>query len=267
MSFLEFDKSVKTKSWSMNSLHSHPHYEIYFLSKGERLFFLSNSLYTLGAGTLVVVPPYAMHKTEGGPFERFNINVSTDYLDSFQKKTLDVLAKGIAIKIPESKMQEIKKLLSQMSESERLLNYKDNVKSALFGYFIYLISNIAEENKVESSAEILQNAPPIVLKMINYLTDNYDKKISLETLEKTFFLSKTTLCKQFSKAINCTIADFLLNIRLNKAKFYLTETKKTMTEIADLCGFCSQNYFGLIFKQKTGLSPLNYRKHQTQKIR
>ena len=267
MSFIEFDKSVKTKSWSMYNLHSHPHYEIYFLLKGERSFFLSNSLYTLGEGTLVVIPPYVMHKTEGGPFERFNINVSSDYLDTFQKKTLDYLAKGIAVKIPDGKMQEIKKLVSQMTETDNILNYQDNVKKALFGYFIYSISNLLEENKVESSAEILQSAPPIVLKMINYLNDNYDKKISLETLEKTFFLSKTTLCKQFNQAINCTIADFLLNIRLNKAKYYLTETKKNMTEIADLCGFCSQNYFGLIFKQKTGLSPLNYRKHQTQKLR
>ena len=267
MSFLEFDKSVKTKSWSMNNLHSHQHYEIYFLIKGDRSFFLSNSLYTVGAGTLVVIPPYVMHKTEGGPFERFNVNVSTDYLDAFQKKTLDGLAKGIAIKIPDGKMQEIKKIISQMTDTEKLLNYQDNVKKALFGYFIYLISNLEEDKSVRSSAEILQNAPPIVLKMINYLNDNYAQKISLETLEKTFFLSKTTLCKQFNQAINCTIADFLLNIRLNKAKYYLTETKKTITEIADLCGFCSQNYFGLIFKQKTGLSPLNYRKHQSDKIR
>ena len=266
MSFIEFDKSVKTKSWSMNNLHSHAHYEIYFLLKGERSFFLSNSLYTLDAGSLVVIPPYVMHKTEGGPFERFNVNVSSDYLDVFQKKTLDNLAKGIAIKIPDAKMHEIKKLLSQMNETEKLLNYKDNVKKALFGYFIYLISTL-EENNVKSSAEILQNAPPIVLKMINFLNDNYAEKISLETLEKTFFLSKTTLCKQFNKAINCTIADFLLNIRLNKAKYYLTETKKSITEIANLCGFCSQNYFGLIFKQKTGISPLNYRKHHTDKIR
>ncbi len=265
MSFIEFDKSVKTTSWSMNSLHSHAHYEIYFLLKGERSFFLSNSLYALESGSLVVIPPYVMHKTEGGPFERFNVNVSSDYLDSFQKKTLDTLAKGIAIKIPDGKLQEIKKLISQMAGTENLLNHQDNVKKALFGYFIYLISNLEEDINVKSSAELLQSAPPIVLKIINYLNDNYDKKISLETLEKTFYLSKTTLCKQFNQAINCTITDFLLNIRLNKAKYYLTETKKNITEITYLCGFCSQNYFGLIFKQKTGLSPLNYRKHQSEK--
>ena len=265
MSFIEFDKSVKTTNWSMFALHSHPHYEIYLLLKGDRSFFLSNSLYTLGAGTLVVIPPYVMHKTEGGPFERINVNVSNDYLDSFQRKTLDDLAKDIAIKIPNNALQEINKLLAQMEEAESLQKHQENVKKALFGYLIYLLSTMPRENKVESSAEILQNAPPIVLKIINYLNDNYDKKISLETLEKTFFLSKTTLCKQFNQAINCTITDFLLNIRLNKAKYYLTETKKSMTEISSLCGFCSQNYFGLIFKQKTGLSPLNYRKHQTQK--
>ena len=266
MSFLEFDKSVKNKSWSMANLHSHPHYEIYFLLKGERSFFLSNSLYTLGENTLLVIPPYAMHKTEGGPFERFNINVSSDYLDSFQKRTLDGLARCFAIKIPNDKMQEVTKILSQMAKCNSIQKHQDNVKKALFGYLVYLISYLEEENKVESSTELLQSAPPIVLKVINYLTDNYHKKISLKWLEKEFFLSKTTLCKQFNKATGLTIADFLLNLRLNKAKYYLTETKKSVNEISDICGFCSQNYFGLIFKQKTGLSPLNYRKHQTTKL-
>lgn len=265
MSFIEFEKSVKTKSWSMNNLHSHQHYEIYFLLKGERSFFLSNSLYTLGSNSLVVIPPYVMHKTEGGPFERFNINVSNDYLDIFQKKTLDKLSKEIAIKIPDSKMAEIKKIIFQMVKLDGQQKYQENIKKALFGYLIYLISELDFENKPENKTELLQNAPPVVLKMINYLTDNFNKKISLEILENEFFLSKTTLCKQFNQATGFTIADFILNIRLNKAKFYLSETKKTMTEIADLCGFCSQNYFGLIFKQKTGMSPLNYRKHQTDK--
>jgi quercetin dioxygenase-like cupin family protein len=69
MSFIELEKSVRTEEWSMNDLHSHSHYEIYYLTKGSRTFFLSNSLYRLTAPILIIIPPHVMHKTEGGAFE------------------------------------------------------------------------------------------------------------------------------------------------------------------------------------------------------
>ena len=60
--------------------------------------------------------------------------------------------------------------------------------------------------------------------------------------------------------------DFLLNVRLTKAKDLLTNSDKSVGEISDECGFSSANYFGLIFKKKEGLSPLQYRKNQQSKV-
>lgn len=69
MAFIETEKSVHTNAWSMQNLHSHPHYEIYFLKSGERSFFLSNALFKLNAPIILIIPPHALHKTEGGAFE------------------------------------------------------------------------------------------------------------------------------------------------------------------------------------------------------
>jgi transcriptional regulator GlxA family with amidase domain len=41
---------------------------------------------------------------------------------------------------------------------------------------------------------------------------------------------------------------------------YLSSSDYSMEKIAELCGFPSANYFGLIFKKHYGISPLNYRK-------
>ena len=65
--------------------------------------------------------------------------------------------------------------------------------------------------------------------------------------------------------MNCSPIDFLLNVRLNKAKEMLLHTKKSVGDVSEACGFSSANYFGLIFKQKEGLSPANYRKHEQTK--
>ena len=85
MNFIEIEQSTKTEEWSMIDLHSHSHYEIYFLEKGNRTFFLSSELYRLSAPVLIIIPPHTLHKTEGSAFARYNINVSEDYLDDFQK--------------------------------------------------------------------------------------------------------------------------------------------------------------------------------------
>ena len=91
MSFLEIEKSARLDEWSMQDLHSHPHHEIYYLSKGNRKFLLSNALYNIQAPAIIVIPPHVMHKTEGDAFERYNINVAPSYLDAFQAETLEKL--------------------------------------------------------------------------------------------------------------------------------------------------------------------------------
>jgi transcriptional regulator GlxA family with amidase domain len=73
-------------------------------------------------------------------------------------------------------------------------------------------------------------------------------------------MSKVSLCKKFKDVMNCSIMEYVMRIRLNKAKGLLRNTNKSIEEVAFECGFSSANYFGLIFKKEIGLSPLNYKK-------
>ena len=113
--------------------------------------------------------------------------------------------------------------------------------------------------------ETKSSIPPLILKVIDYINENYDQKQTLDELAKNFFVARSTLIYNFKKYTNCSLIDFLLNVRLTKAKELLLNTKKSVNEISELCGFSSSNYFGLIFKKKENLSPANYRKHQKNK--
>ena len=44
MSFIEVERSVRPGSWTMQGLHAHPHYEIYYLYQGSRQLLLRHSL-------------------------------------------------------------------------------------------------------------------------------------------------------------------------------------------------------------------------------
>ena len=49
MSFIEVERSVRPGSWTMQGLHAHPHYEIYYLYQGSRQLLLANALYHMEA--------------------------------------------------------------------------------------------------------------------------------------------------------------------------------------------------------------------------
>ncbi|MBQ8291956.1 MAG: helix-turn-helix transcriptional regulator [Clostridia bacterium] len=262
MAFIEIEKSVHKNDWSMQDLHSHPHYEIYLLQKGKRSFFLSNALIELEAPSVIVIPPHTLHKTEGGPFERYNVNVSPNYLDEFQR---DVLHKK-SLHILKPTQQESKRLQETLEEAMAQKNNRHGewIVKALFSYGIVCL-NAFETTYQKQKPDEQNPIPPLILKVIDYLHKNYGKKHTLDSLAEQFFVSKGTLSYTFRKYMDCSLIDFLLSIRIAKAKELLLATKKSVEEISEQCGFSSANYFGLIFKQKEKLSPINYRKHQQNK--
>ena len=264
MNFIEIEQSTKTEEWSMIDLHSHSHYEIYFLEKGNRTFFLSSELYRLSAPVLIIIPPHTLHKTEGAAFARYNINVSEDYLDDFQKHVLTKKSLVI-IKLNNKENETFKDIFNQMCEVDKRQKYANSKIKSLFSYFIYLLSNIyAEKTSPNNSKE--KPIPPQILKIIEYLNLHYNENITPSDISDLFYISKGALIYNFNKYINCSPIEYLLSIRLTRAKEFLQRTNKSIGEISELCGFSSANYFSLIFKQKENLSPLGYRKHQQNKL-
>ena len=263
MSFIEIEKSIKSEEWSMTNLHSHSHYEIYFLQKGNRTFFLSKALYRLTAPVLIVIPPHALHKTEGSAFERFNINVSEDYLDEFQKHVLNEKALSV-IKLNNKQNAILENIFNQMNEVNRLQKYSESMLKALFSYLIVQFNNLTSET-LSSNVSKEVSVPPQMLKVIEYFNEHYNENLNLAHISEQFYISKGALIYNFNKYMKCSPIEYLLNIRLIKAKELLEKTNKSIGAIAELCGFSSANYFGLVFKQKEKMSPLAYRKHQLNK--
>ena len=263
MNFIEIEKSIRSEEWSMLNLHSHTHYEIYFLQKGNRTFFLSNALYKLTAPVLIIIPPHTLHKTEGSAFERYNINVSEDYLEEFQKHVMQEKALSV-IKLNNEQNALFEDVLDQINKVNKRQKYSNEIIKTLFSYLILQINNLSAET-LSSSVNRISAIPPQMLKVIDFINQNYKENLTLSTLCEKFFLSKGTLIYNFNKYMKCSPIEYLLSIRLTKAKEFLQKTNKSIGEIAELCGFSSANYFGLIFKGKENLSPMAYRKHQKNK--
>ncbi len=262
MDFLEFDEFFASTKSVMPQPHSHDYYELYFLLDGEREFFIENKMFIVPKNTLVVVPPFCVHKTEGGPYRRININVSPNLLDKTQNEFLLKAAESIAFKISNEYKDLISRLLSEGAkvQSINIKSKKEYLLSITKSIILFLSLQESVSLSLASSAYSLKSVSPEALKIIYYINTHYNQQITLENLCNKFFMSKVSLCKKFKDVMNCSIMEYVMRIRLNKAKGLLRNTNKSIEEVAFECGFSSANYFGLIFKKEIGLSPLNYKK-------
>ncbi len=260
MNLIDFEKITRSDDHSMLALHSHEHYELYFLLEGERNFFVKNKLFSIKRNTLVVVPPYCLHKTEGGPYKRININISPDLLTPLQLEVLNKYSKITAINI---KNDSLKLIISLLEAGEAFPLSAKLRSETLLSITQTLIGLLSLENPTSDSitATIGPNdISPEILKIVHYINKNFSHELTLKELCDKFYICKVALCKKFKEAMNCSIMQYVTQLRINKAKNLLQSSNESIEDIATLCGFSSGNYFGLIFKKAIGVSPLNYRK-------
>jgi AraC-like DNA-binding protein len=72
-------------------------------------------------------------------------------------------------------------------------------------------------------------------------------------------MSKAHFARIFKRTVGQSPVQFMLGIRIDRAKELLDFTDKSIADIAEASGFSDQNYFARIFKKVTGMTPTQYR--------
>jgi len=95
--------------------------------------------------------------------------------------------------------------------------------------------------------------------MVSFIHDNYNEAISLNDIAKASNISRSTCCRLFKKYVGISPIDYLNIYRLEVASYLLKATDYPVTQIATSCGINHLSYFSKQFKDRYGLSPLDYR--------
>lgn len=74
-------------------------------------------------------------------------------------------------------------------------------------------------------------------------------------------MNKYHLSHVFSEKMGQSFPAYLSRIRISCACSALAETDRSVTQIAEECGFESQRSFFRVFQQQLGTTPLQYRKN------
>lgn len=94
----------------------------------------------------------------------------------------------------------------------------------------------------------------------DYIRTNIAAELSVNGICRRFNISKNKLYRISKEKFGDTIGNYIMNVRIGKAKHYLTNTDLLVNEVSSLVGIPDYNYFSKVFRRKTGYTPLKYRK-------
>lgn len=95
--------------------------------------------------------------------------------------------------------------------------------------------------------------------IVAFVDEHYTEEVSLDKLSTRFFLSREHISRRFKQEKGMTLSSYVIQLRVNQAKKWLSETDEKVYSIALKLGYQDENYFSKLFKKIVGMTPLEYR--------
>ncbi|CAM4350071.1 response regulator [Paenibacillus alkaliterrae] len=93
-----------------------------------------------------------------------------------------------------------------------------------------------------------------------FMEKHYAEPITLEQLARAFFVSKEYLSKMFKQEFGRNVTDYMLHLRMVKAKEWLSDESIPIKTVAEMAGYEDVTYFYRVFKKHFGVAPGEMRK-------
>lgn len=146
--------------------------------------------------------------------------------------------------------------------AESLARAQDK-NSETFSHIIYaLLSDIAHQIAV--GAREKKSPVTLIDEIKQYISHNFHKDISRESVAEIFNISPGYLSRLFSKDSEVKFNEYLKAARISRSRSLLTSTMLKINEISERCGFTDTNYFCKVFREINDCTPLEYRRRNKE---
>jgi two-component system, response regulator YesN len=122
-----------------------------------------------------------------------------------------------------------------------------------------ILKQITSEMKQELDLKQINQTGSLIEEVCRYIQSNYMKEIRLEEMANMIGYSSHYFSKMFKLHKKQNFIDYLIAVRVGKAKELLSDSRFTIKEIANFVGYEDQNYFTRVFKKIEDSTPSEYR--------
>ena len=257
---LKAEKDFTFHIWTRPSsfYHSHENYiEIFIVTEGKLVHHFNKQQTVMKTGDAFIVFPGQYHKHspyKNYPSQHINLTCNPDFVNKLLKLYFDSDAPSCA-----------KQLIHLNSNAfQTALNYQkiilespnESTQNVFLKAFISFIIGLFYIGK--DRTEMPDRLKEFIRKLNNVNLSN-DFKIS--EIYNVSNYSQTTLCREFKKYTGKTLVSYINDLKLNYACNLLKNTTFPLWSIANTVGFSSQAHFTRLFKERYGITPLQFRKN------
>ncbi len=259
-------------SWTMEP-NRHEFYEMVYMKKGNAIFEIAGYQAVLGPNDIVIIKPNQPHKfivkSESGcefivlSF-KFQSHLDSEFSEVSLEDFLNFVSSGESGAFIQLKVSQKNDIITLLN---RILKEKESkeIGSGFLNYLLImelfvLISRALKmewENSIKDKSLKLKELIHI---SVNYINNNFERDISLGDIAKFVFLSSSYFIRAFKEEMGISPINYLLKVRVERAKELLADTDLKISDIALNVGFSNQQRFNEIFKKYAGMTPLHYRK-------
>lgn len=251
----------------------HEFFEMLYVKKGQAVFEISGQPVNIGPNDIVIIKPNQPHKLSiksesGCEFIVLSFGFVSQKNSEFSEVPLEdflnfVNSKenGAFIALKVSQKNEIitllNRILKEMVNNEIGSDFLNRLMVLELFVFISRALKMEWENSIKFKSPKLKELIQI---SVNFINNNYERDISLGDIARFVFLSPSYFTRAFKDEMGLSPINYLLKVRVERAKELLGETDTKISNIALSVGFSNQQRFNEIFKKYSGITPLQYRK-------
>ena len=101
---------------------------------------------------------------------------------------------------------------------------------------------------------------------VDYIAANFDKRLKINELADHIGVNRSYLTSSFKKTLGCSPQEYLMNLRIEKAKSLLKNGDIQVSEVAARVGYRDPLAFSKVFKARTGRSPREYKEEKRRLV-
>ncbi|QUH28383.1 AraC family transcriptional regulator [Vallitalea guaymasensis] len=265
-------RSYYYRHWKQFNMkfHKHDEIEIMYVIKGRCTIRTEEQKYILKKGDFILLDanvPHALIVDEEETCRMLNIEFR------FIKSVTRYLTFGELVSQVKSvrTMLEMKKSHIQLIDTGEVYNdlhkiineLNQNKENLMIQILLMQLMIDVSRQLVHFTDQSISSKNKYVKKAIEYLYHHYDCDIKVSHIAESINIHEGYLYRIFKQSTGKTIMNYLMEIRLDKAKLMLENTDVSITDIAEYIGINSRQYFTYIFKRYYKLTPSNYRNNFT----
>lgn len=250
---------IKITDCGCENEHFHRKIELIYLLYGKLTVLLKNEKFEMGKGDIILINTGKKHAL----FSAGDVLVCQVYIDygmiteEMNRYFVNFWCNSLVGM--DEEYHKLRYILNLLVKEYKSSHGRDTflIESMKYSLLECLTRNFAIEGVRAKKEEIYEDER--VEKMLRYVDENFRENVSLNQISSDLYMSESYASRLFKKIAGINFQDYVIGVRLRCASEELLYSKKSVTEISELCGFSNPSAFNKLFKKEFKCTPTSYR--------